>query len=375
MKVLVAMSGGVDSAVAAALLVDEGHDVTGVHLKLSNLPIDEQVAGQGCCTFDDVQDARRVAQVLGIPFYVWDLTDVFSREVEQPFTATYARGWTPNPCIACNRHVKYGALLSRSRVLGFDALATGHHVRRRRGHDGGWRLLRAADRAKDQTYVLYVATQEQLAHSLFPVGELLKEDVREEAERRGLRVARKRDSYDICFVPGGDTNSYLRTRLAPGSGPILDVDGRVLGTHEGVWRYTVGQRRGLGLGNHERRYVVALDGKRNTVLVGPREALACSWIELATATWVSGKEPHGPVAAQIRAHADPIAAVLSRRGSAWRVNFEHPLDGVAEGQACVLYSGQDGEECLGGGRIVAAERPDVAVESPFPDQDRSGCCP
>lgn len=357
MKVLVAMSGGVDSSVAAALLVDEGHDVTGVHLKLTDVPVGEQVPGQGCCTLDDAQDARRVSQVLDIPFYVWDLTEVFSREVEQPFTATYARGWTPNPCIACNRRVKYGALLARARALGFGALATGHHVRRRRGRDG-WRLLRAVDRAKDQTYVLYVATQEQLAHSLFPAGELAKEEVREEAERRGLRVARKPDSYDICFIPGGDAGSYLGGRLGPSPGAIVDLDGRVLGTHDGIWGYTVGQRRGLRLGSHERRYVVALDAQRNTVLVGPRAALACSWIDLAGVSWVSGRSPLGRVSAQIRAHADPTPATLSRRGSGWRVSFDCPVEGVAEGQACVLYSARDGEECLGGGRIIAAERPE-----------------
>lgn len=361
MKVLVAMSGGVDSAVAAALLGDEGHDVTGVHLKLADVPLDAQVPGQGCCTLDDAQDARRVAQVLGIPFYVWDLTEVFAREVQQPFAATYARGWTPNPCIACNRGVKYAALLSRARALGFDALATGHHVRRRRGRDGGWRLLRAVDRAKDQTYVLYIATQEQLAHSLFPTGELAKEEVRGEAERRGLRVARKPDSYDVCFVPGGDTGSYLGAHLTAESGPIMDLGGRVLGSHDGIWHYTVGQRRRLGLGSHERRYVVALDPRRNSVLVGPRAALACSWIDLDGASWVSGHAPLGPVTAQIRAHAEPVPARLSRRGSGWRVSFESAVEGVAEGQACALYSARDGEECLGGGTIVRAERPDVSV--------------
>ncbi|MDP8930411.1 MAG: tRNA 2-thiouridine(34) synthase MnmA [Actinomycetota bacterium] len=362
MKVLVAMSGGVDSAVAAALLRDEGHDVTGVHLKLADVPLDEQVPGQGCCTLDDAQDARRVAQVLDIPFYVWDLTEVFAREVEQPFAATYARGWTPNPCIACNRKVKYAALLARARALGFDALATGHHVRRRRGDDAGWRLMRAVDRAKDQTYVLYVATQEQLAHSLFPAGELTKEEVRGEAQRRGLRVARKPDSYDVCFVPGGDAGSYLGARLPAVPGPIIDLGGRVLGTHDGIWRYTVGQRRRLGLGSHERRYVVALDHQRNSVLVGPRAALGCSWIDLAEVSWVSGPAPLVPVTAQIRAHAESVPASLSRQGSRWRVSFEPPIQGVAEGQACVFYSAQDGEECLGGGTIVGAERPAAACE-------------
>ncbi|MDQ4131464.1 MAG: tRNA 2-thiouridine(34) synthase MnmA [Actinomycetota bacterium] len=375
MRVLVALSGGVDSAMAAALLVEQGHDVTGVHLKLADVPLDEQVVGQGCCTFDDAQDARRVAQVLDIPFYVWDLTEVFRREVERPFTASYALGWTPNPCIGCNRRVKYGALLTRAWALGFDALATGHHVRLRAAQDGSWRLLRAADRAKDQTYVLYIASQEQLAHSLFPIGEFTKDEVREEAERRGLRVARKPDSYDVCFIPGGDTSSYLRARLAPEPGPIVDLDGRVLGTHEGIWRYTIGQRRGLGLASHERRYVVALDPPRNTVLVGPQAALACSWLDLTSVSWVSGRAPIGRVTAQIRAHGEEVPATLTRRGSGWRVRFERPLEGVAEGQACVLYSAGDGEECLGGGLIVAAERPAAVLDSSAHTERRSGCYP
>lgn len=357
MNVLVAMSGGVDSSLAAALALEQGHDVTGVHLKLADLPVEEQVPGQGCCTLDDAQDARRVAQVLDIPFYVWDLSAVFAREVQVPFAADYADGRTPNPCIACNRSVKYSALLARARALGFDALATGHYLRVRRRAEG-WELLRAVDAAKDQSYVLYMASQDQLAHSLFPVGELTKARVRDEARRRGLRVAHKPDSFDICFVTAG-TRTYLEQRLPSVPGPIVDLHGEVLGTHEGIWRYTIGQRRGLGLGSHERHFVVDLDRERNTVVVGPREALGCGWVELDEVSWVNGAPAGGRVRAQLRAHGTPVPAEARSAGGRWRVEFGAPVHGLAEGQACVLYTDAplDEQRCLGGGTVVAAQRP------------------
>lgn len=355
-RVLVAMSGGVDSAAAAALLVAEGHDVTGVHLKLADVPLAEQVPGQGCCSLDDAQDARRAAQVLGIPFYVWDLTEAFRDRVQEPFAATYAAGRTPNPCVECNRTVKYAALLARARDLGFDALATGHHVRREVDPDGTVRLLRARDRSKDQTYVLYVASQDQLRASRFPVGELLKPEVRRVAADAGLRVAGKPESYDICFIPDGATSDYLGGALPALPGPIVGTDGSVLGEHDGVWRYTIGQRRGLGLATHERRYVVDLRPEDRTVVVGTRDDLACGWVELDAVSWTHGVPPGGPVEAQIRAHGATVAAELVHRSGGLRVRFAQPLEGVATGQACVLYAG---DECLGGGTIVAAERPAV----------------
>ena len=369
MKVLIAMSGGVDSSVAAALLVEQGHDVTGVHLKLADVPLDQQLPGHGCCTLDDAQDARRVAQVLGIPYYVWDLSDLFKAQVQDPFASTYEGGRTPNPCISCNRQVKYAALLDRARALGFDALATGHHVRRGTDGCGRYRLLRAADPVKDQTYVLYVTTQEQLAHSLFPIGDLTKDEVRAEADRRGLRVASKPDSYDICFVPDGDTAGYLGRRLPTIPGPIVDLSGEVLGEHTGLWHYTVGQRKGLGLGTHERRYVVDLDARRNAVVVGPREALACAWVDLDEPSWIAGVAPLGPVAAQIRAHGDTVPARLERNGRRYRVRFDEPLFGVALGQACVLYTPLDAAECLGGGTIARADR--SAADLPVLEPARS----
>ncbi len=374
-RVLVAMSGGVDSSLAAALLAEQGHQVTGVHLKLADVPTHAQVPGQGCCTLDDAQDARRVAQVLGIPFYVWNLTNVFTREVQDPFAAAYAAGTTPNPCVTCNERVKYAALLERARRLGFDALATGHHVRLRHpDSDGGHptrlrpvtvptpgaRLFRAADPRKDQTYVLYVATAEQLAHSLFPVGELTKDEVRAAAAARGLRVADKPDSYDVCFIPDGDTAGYLADRLPRVRGDIVGLDGTRLGEHEGVWRFTVGQRRGLGLGTHERRFVVDLDPARNRVVVGPREALACRWVTLDDPTWTR-RDPTGAtgLSVQIRAHGRPVPARLEDRGEdGLRAWFDEPVYGVARGQAAVVYHG---DECLGGGRIARAERPALAT--------------
>ncbi len=365
---MVAMSGGVDSALAAALLVDAGHDVTGVHLKLADVPLADQVPGQGCCTLDDAQDARRAAQVLGIPFYVWDMGETFVREVQDPFATAYAAGTTPNPCVTCNERVKYAALLERATALGFDALATGHHVRLRTEQGdrvtrpvAGARLQRAADATKDQSYVLYVATPEQLARSLFPVGELTKDQVRAAAEERGLRVAGKPDSYDVCFIPDGDTAGYLADRLPATPGPIVDVtDGRELGRHDGVWHFTIGQRRGLLLGTHQRRFVVDLDARTNTVVVGPREALACHWLDLDAPTWTT--TGGAPVAAtgltvQLRAHGRPLPARLVEGDAGrLRVRLEEPAHGVAVGQAAVVY---DGDHCLGGGRVAAAERPAV----------------
>jgi tRNA-uridine 2-sulfurtransferase len=366
-SVLVAMSGGVDSAVAAALLVAQGHDVTGVHLKLADVPLDEQVPGHGCCTLDDAQDARRAAQGLGIPFYVWDMGDHFRREVQDPFAASYAAGITPNPCVTCNERVKYAALLDRALAVGFDALATGHHARLRRddapvtGPGPGTELHRAADRRKDQSYVLYVATPDQLDRTLLPVGEHDKSEVRRLAGELGFRVADKPDSYDVCFVPDGDTAGYLADRVPAAPGPIVDVSGEVLGHHDGVWRYTVGQRRGLGLttDTHRRRFVVDLDADERTVVVGPRDALACRWVEVDDATWATTSPPADGdrIRVQIRSHAPAVAATLRRpTAGGWRAELDEPLHGVALGQAAAVYDPAD-RRCLGGGRIARADRP------------------
>ncbi len=351
MKLLAAMSGGVDSAVAAALAIEDGHHVTGVHLKLADVPLSEQVPGQGCCTLDDAQDARRAAQVLDIPFYVWDLGEVFVREVQEPFAAGYAAGVTPNPCVSCNERVKYRALLRRARDLGFDGLITGHHARVEHA-DGVARLRRAVDRAKDQSYVLWMATGEELARTWFPCGHHSKADVRSMADERGLRVANKPDSYDVCFIPDGDTAGYLAAKLPAVTGDVVDLDGRVLGQHDGVWRFTVGQRRNLGLDHHERLFVLDVDATRNRVVVGPREALAVGWLELGDVNWIAGTPPAGPVEVQLRAHGAPLPG----RVVGTRIELDEPAFGVALAQSAVVY---DGDACLGGGRIVAAERPAV----------------
>jgi tRNA-specific 2-thiouridylase len=364
-KVLVAMSGGVDSAVAAALLAEQGHHVTGVHLKLSDVPLDEQVPGQGCCTLDDASDARRAAQVLDIPFYVWDLSGRFRTEVQDPFATAYADGVTPNPCVTCNERVKYAALLDRARSLGFDALATGHHARLRTG-DGATALLRATDPHKDQSYVLYMATSAQLAHTLLPVGELTKDAVRAHAAGLGLRVANKPESFDVCFIPSGDTAGYLAQHLPPKPGPIVDVDGTTLGEHDGVWNFTVGQRRGLRLGSHERRFVVDVDASTDTVVVGVRDALACRWVEVDDLVWRGVADPAvTPIRLQIRAHGTTVQARVEVTDTGHRIVVDEPMHGVACGQAAVLYDADD-QVCLGGGRIVAAERPvlPVAVTAP-----------
>jgi tRNA-specific 2-thiouridylase len=359
MRVLMAMSGGVDSSMAAALLTEQGHDVTGVHLKLADTP--SGLPGKGCCTLDDARDARRVADLLGIPFYVWDLSAPFRDRVMDDFVAEYAAGRTPNPCVRCNERVKYTALLARARALGFDALATGHHVRLRH-RDGQWRMLRAADGGKDQTYVLYMATQDQLAHTRWPAGEHTKPQLRAMAAERGLVTARKPDSHDICFIPEGDVGGFLRPRLGARPGSIVGPDGTELARHNGAYRFTVGQRRGLGIsGQRAPLFVTAING--DTVHVGPRAQLETAGLAADNVSWVSGSPPHGAaLAAQVRYRAHPLPAdwALDDDGRL-HVTFgdERPL-GVAPGQAVVLY---DGDECVGGATIASATPARTTVDS------------
>jgi tRNA-uridine 2-sulfurtransferase len=358
MRVLVAMSGGVDSSMAAALLVEQGHDVTGVHLKLADTP--SGLPGKGCCTLDDARDARRVADVLGIPYYVWDLSEPFRDRVMDDFVAEYASGRTPNPCVRCNERVKYTALLARARALGFDALATGHHVRLRH-HDGRWRMLRATDPGKDQTYVLYMASQHQLAHTMWPVGEHTKPRLRQMAAERGLITARKPDSHDICFIPEGDVGGFLGPRLGARPGAVVGPDGSELARHDGAYRFTVGQRRGLGIaGQPEPLFVTAITG--DTVHVGPRADLETAGLVADGVSWVGGSPPHGTrLAAQVRYRGEALAAEWNLAGGRLHVTFgdERPF-GVAPGQAVVLY---DGVECVGGGTIVSATASRTTADS------------
>jgi tRNA-uridine 2-sulfurtransferase len=343
MKVLAAMSGGVDSAVAAARAVDAGHDVTGVHLALSKNPQTYRSGARGCCSKEDAHDARRAADVLGIPFYVWDLSDRFAAEVVNDFVAEYAAGHTPNPCLRCNEKIKFSAVLDRGVALGFDAVCTGHYARLIRSGDEV-ALHRAVDASKDQSYVLGVLNQDQLRRSYFPLGSTLKADVRAEARNRGLAVAAKPDSHDICFIADGDTAGFLEQRLGHRPGDIVDMTGAKVGEHTGSHRFTVGQRRGLHLGqpaaDGQPRFVLAITPTTNTITVGPRDALAVSMISAIRPTWTDKppeREWSGQV--QVRAHGHPMAATVWLHDQDLEVVLDSATTGVAPGQAVVLYSG------------------------------------
>jgi tRNA-specific 2-thiouridylase len=346
MRVLAAMSGGVDSAVAAARAVDAGHDVVGVHLALSRAGGTLRAGSRGCCTIEDAMDARRAADRLGIPFYVWDFSERFRDDVIEDFVAEYSAGRTPNPCMRCNERIKFAAVLEKALDLGFDAVCTGHYAIVLERADGQRELHRASDAAKDQSYVLGVLTAEQLAHTLFPLGDTpSKTLVRAEAEARGLTVAHKPDSHDICFIPDGDTRGWLADRVGAASGPILDRSGAVVGTHEGAHAFTVGQRRGLALGvpaaDGKPRFVLEVRPVSNTVVVGPKEALAIAEISGEQHTWAGAAPDASRFACdvQIRAHADPVPATALVRGGTVTVRPDTPIDGVAPGQTAVLYAG------------------------------------
>jgi tRNA-uridine 2-sulfurtransferase len=351
-KVLAAMSGGVDSAVAAARAVDGGHEVTGVHLALSPSPESVRNGARGCCSLEDARDARRAADVIGIPFYVWDVAARFSRDVVDDFVAEYAAGRTPNPCVRCNERIKFAAVLDRALALGFDAVCTGHYAR-----ISGGRMFRAADRAKDQSYVLAVLRPEQIAAAMFPLGASRKTEVRAEAGRRGLAVASKPDSHDICFIPSGDTSAWLRDRIGPAPGPVVDQAGAVVGTHDGAYGFTVGQRRGLALAqpgaDGRPRYVLAVSPAARTVTVGPIEALRVSRIECGPPNWCAGEPPLPltDVAVQIRAHGDVVAASVGLVDGALVAEVEPGLSGVAPGQTLAVYRG---DEVLGSATINRA---------------------
>jgi tRNA-uridine 2-sulfurtransferase len=346
MRVLAAMSGGVDSAVAAARAVDAGHEVVGVHLALSRAGGTLRAGSRGCCTIEDAMDARRAADRLGIPFYVWDFSERFRDDVIEDFVAEYSAGRTPNPCMRCNERIKFAAVLEKALDLGFDAVVTGHYAILREGPDGQQELHRASDAAKDQSYVLGVLTADQLAHTLFPLGGTpSKALVRAEAEARGLTVAHKPDSHDICFIPDGDTRGWLADRVDLHRGDIVDRTGAVVGAHEGAQAFTVGQRRGLALGvpaaDGKPRFVLEVRPVSNTVVVGPKEALATAEIAGEKYTW-TGVAPAASefgCHVQIRAHAEPVPARAVLSDGLVTVMPDTPLDGVAPGQTAVLYDG------------------------------------
>ena len=339
------MSGGVDSAVAAARAVDAGHDVVGVHLALSRAGGTLRTGSRGCCTIEDAMDARRAADRLGIAFYVWDFSERFRDDVIEDFITEYRAGRTPNPCMRCNEKIKFAALLERALELGFDAVCTGHYATLVEGARG-LELHRASDAVKDQSYVLGVLTAEQLAHTYFPLGSTpSKAVVRAEAEERGLTVAHKPDSHDICFIPDGDTRGWLAEKVGTAAGEIVDRSGTVVGSHEGAHAFTVGQRRGLSLGvpapDGKPRFVLEVRPVTNTVVVGPKEALATSEIAGERYSWAGRPQPEGAFDCdvQIRAHADPVPARATFDGGLITVVPATPFDGVAPGQTAVLYDG------------------------------------
>ena len=343
MKVLAAMSGGVDSAVAAARAVEAGHDVTGVHLALSKNPQSFRSGARGCCSKEDAHDARRAADRLEIPFYVWDLSDRFAADVVDDFVAEYAAGRTPNPCLRCNEKIKFAAVLDRAVALGFEAVCTGHYARLHRT-EAGVEMHRAVDPDKDQSYVLGVLDQDQLARSYFPLGGSLKSAVRAEAEHRGLSVADKPDSHDICFIADGDTAGFLNNRLGRRPGDVVDQAGTKVGEHAGSHQFTIGQRRGLHLGvpaaDGQPRFVLDISPVANTVTVGPREALAVRQITGLRSSWTASR-PDGSWrgAVQVRAHGEAMPATITAAADQLEIELDEPASGVAAGQAAVLYVG------------------------------------
>ncbi len=355
-RIVVAMSGGVDSSVAAALLVEQGYEVIGVMMRLWSEPAAGPAApANRCCTPDQMADARRVADRLGIPFYVIDVRDHFRQAIVQFFLDEHQQGRTPNPCVECNRQIRFTYLLERALALDADFLATGHYARIRRTPDG-LRLLQGKDANKDQSYVLHMLGQEQLARVLFPIGEYTKDEVRALAREAGLSVASKQESQDLCFLGDGDYRRFLRDYAgsAQTPGPIFDGDGREVGRHDGLAFYTIGQRKGLGISSAEPLFVIGKDTRHNALLVGPRAALGCAAFSVRGVNWIAGT-PAGPISAavKIRYKAAALPAIITPSGTSAAVQLHEPAPAITPGQAAVFY---DGEICLGGG-LIADVRP------------------
>jgi tRNA-specific 2-thiouridylase len=352
MRALVAMSGGVDSSVAAALMLDKGFDVVGVTLKQWE-GADGSMPVAGCCTLSDAEDARRVAAQLDVPYYVLDYVDDFTKAVVDPFAQGYLNGLTPNPCIECNRKVRFAALLDRTEELDCDVLVTGHHARVE-NHGGTFKLRTAVDGTKDQSYVLHMLGQDALSRVQLPVGEMTKKDVRAYAHEMGLRTAAKPDSQDICFVPSGDYRDFLRKRLpeTANSGDVKDMDGNVIGTHTGTAGFTIGQRKGLGVAVGEARYVIDIEPREQTITIGRLEDLLVDRFAATDMTFTDAPVVQGArISVKVRYRSDPAAATVETVGGSWGFQFDDPQPKPAPGQAVVMY---DGDYVLGGGVIVLA---------------------
>lgn len=355
MRVVVAMSGGVDSSVAAGLMVDAGHEVIGMTMKLRDTePEERDGAVASCCSPSDLRDARSVCDQLGIPHYILDYREVFREKVIEPFARDYLNGLTPNPCVQCNDHVKFAPLMKRAADLGADALVTGHYAQIRRREDGVYELCAGRDRSKDQSYFLFGLGQDELSRLIFPLGGLDKDDVRTRARDMGLSTWDKADSEDICFVPGGDYARIVEKVASPdelpGEGEFIDAAGAVVGTHKGIHQYTIGQRRGLGLAGKERLYVTEIDATQNKVHVGPRASLSSSGLRAIGCHWSSGQQPNEPLrcTVKIRYRHSGVDAEVIGLGDRALVRFSDPQDAVAPGQAVVFY---DGDAVIGGGWI------------------------
>lgn len=364
MRVLAAMSGGVDSAVAASRAVAAGHEVIGVHLALSRDPQSVRESSRGCCSLEDSADARRVCDKLGIPFYVWDFSDRFQEDVIDDFIDSYAVGETPNPCLRCNEKIKFAALLERGIALGFDAVVTGHYARLTQPADGGdGYLRRGVDMDKDQSYVLGVLGAHEIAHCMFPVGDTIKPEIREEAGAAGFSVAKKPDSYDICFIPDGNTQAFLGKHIGLRPGMIVDQEGTALRDHAGVHEFTIGQRKGLDIkapaADGRPRYVTDIDAATGTVTVGSREDLQVNTIHADRLKFLHpAMDGELDCEVQVRAHGGVVTchARIDRDADTMTLSLNEPLSGVARGQAAVLYlPDADGDIVLGSGTICGTE--------------------
>jgi tRNA-specific 2-thiouridylase len=357
-KIAVAMSGGVDSSTAAYLLKSQGHEVVGLSMQMYDNLTNADTTYGGCCTIDDLADARRVAWKLGIPHFTLNLEENFHEKVITPFVQGYLSGTTPSPCVLCNTHVKFDLFHQKARAIGAEKIATGHYARITRDAEDRFELRKAHDRAKDQSYFLFELSQQQLSEALFPLGDLTKPEVRELAEEGELSVARKKESYEICFVPEQDGYAKIVEREAgiaagEGAGEIVDLDGKVVGQHDGYYHFTIGQRRGLQIGGTaDRTYVLDVNPFTKRVTIGPLEALERTSLVAEKVHWIAGEAPAGPIEVQARVRsrsADVAATVTPLEGGRARVEFAQKLRAIAPGQAVVFYAD---DLCLGGGWIV-----------------------